>query len=219
MCIIIDNFGCPGATLNKSINVFCKIVMEFYIYNKIVLLEKITCYFDFFSLPSWGACRRWSLRCRPRWRWNQTSESWCRTETRYFSPTCSPHPHACLHTHSLTWSFHIHPSLHVFRSASSQHCFCYRKIHPSALLELIADVLFLHVFKTFLKIHMYIKVNWIELLNFFIIIHQVEQGKVSQSVLSFNDNHWYIRLCHLWSQQHFLKLLSCNNGTLFLHVY
>lgn len=121
----------PGANLFKCINVFCKIVMEFYIYNKTVLLEKITCCFDFFSVPSWGACRRWSLRCRPRWRWNQTSESWCRKETCYFSSTCSPHPHTCLQTHLLTWSFHIHPSIHVFRSASSQHCFCYRKIHPS----------------------------------------------------------------------------------------
>lgn len=148
----------PGAILFKCINVFCKIVMEFYIYNKIVLLEKITCYFDFFSLPSWGACRRWSLRCRPRWRWNQTSESWCRKEICYFSSTCSPHPHAFLHTHSLTWSFHIHPSIHPSMCSGAHHhntvSATEKSIHRSAILEPIADVLFLHVFKTFLKIHM-----------------------------------------------------------------
>ena len=65
------------------------------------------CYLS--SLCSWDACSRWSLRCRHRWRWNQTSERVGAEGKHGDRNPPNTHTHTYTHTHLvLLW---IHPCL------------------------------------------------------------------------------------------------------------
>lgn len=65
--------------------------------GKWLLLETtfLLLWFYFSSLCSWDACRRWSPRCRHRWRWNQMSE-----RVKADGKLTHTHTHICLYTPS-----------------------------------------------------------------------------------------------------------------------
>lgn len=103
-------------------------------------------------------------------------------------PVHHTHTHVCIHTRRPGPSTFIHPSIHPRVEEHVITTLFLLQKHPSIhqLFWSLSLMLFLHISRPFWKFTCKSRIElhyWIILYNYFIIIHQVEQGKMSVSCL------------------------------------